>query len=623
MPAGHVPLRVAHLQVYGFRGIETVSVDFTDHTALIGPNGSGKTTIVDALSLLFGRDRFVRQLTEQDFFGGDPNEAARIRLVGTIEFATAEPDDCLGWFQDGRAVPKWRRPDSPSLKTEPVEGGASLVAEPVEGGKVCAQVAYAARFDHETLTVEALRYFHDDDDLFDPFVGGSPTPVPAALLAEVGLLIVPSVRTRDRVLSFSGDTFRRLVASTSGLPAEVLLDERNRLRAPSPALEEARQLKDIVARLEAELGRLLARKPKFQLRESGTNAESLLQSLAAHFEFEDGISLPVGQHGTGLVSLQTILLLLELSRSRRSRGKSVVLVIEEPELHLPPGLQRRVVHQAMSACDQTITTTHSPRVAALFQAESTMVLARGLGALRATPLLASPLRQDSPNGLRKLFLEGRQQTIEALMQPWVLIPEGRSDFEWLRLLSDITETASDLWTAEEVPFGAIVGVVPTHDASVKLTCESLLTVREGIACLVDGDGAGNAYVDGLFALKAPPDAVVQWPNGSTIEDVIGWIADGSWAVLASRLQADLGISADTPAALVKRLKAERNDCGLKGDYLVYESMAWLLREVRPCAARAVEVLRALRDAVASGVETAHIKREKHGKSGRELFRVVL
>jgi len=603
-------LNVARLEIHRFRGIDSLTIDFKDHSVLIGPNGSGKSTVVDALSLVFGRDRFVRQLTEHDFWGADPKEADRIRIIATVEFDTEDPDRCTGWFQDGRAVPKWRRP-----------GSSALLSEPEPNAKVCVQIAFAARFDRETLTAETARYFHDDDSQVDPFCEESTTGVPLKQLAEIGLLIVPALRTRDRVLSFAGETFRRLVTSRGGIPADVLLDERDRLRSPQTAIEEVGELGEIARRLDAELARLLARTPKFQLRINGTSSEALLQSLVAHYQFDGGVSLPVGLQGTGVLSLQTMLLLLELARSRQEQGKSVVLVIEEPELHLPPGLQRRVVHQAMSASDQTITTTHSPRVASLFQAESTLMLSRRSNVLCAVPLLCTPLDAASPNGLRKLFLEGRQQTIEALMQPWVVIPEGRTDFEWLRLLSDVTESARGLWGDQEAPFGALIGVVPTHDASVRVTFERLRAVREGIVCLVDGDGAGDYYAQELLQLASPPDAILQWQTGRTTEDAIAWIFAGNWPSVQPLLKAHADIGATSPEDLCCQLK--QKDGGLKGNYLAYEALAWVLRDVGPCATRAVELLRAVRDATTSGSNTAHVTREQHSSGAGSILRLTL
>lgn len=84
---------------------------FGPHTVFVGPNNCGKTTVLEALALLFGRDRMVRALTEYDFFGGNPQPADRIRLVATIiDFGGDEPADHTDWFRDNRAVIKWWNP---------------------------------------------------------------------------------------------------------------------------------------------------------------------------------------------------------------------------------------------------------------------------------------------------------------------------------------------------------------------------------------------------------------------------------------------------------------------------------------------------------------------------------
>jgi hypothetical protein len=47
---------------------------------LRGGNNSGKSTVVEALTLLFGRDRLIRDLTEHDFYGSDPGESTPLLL---------------------------------------------------------------------------------------------------------------------------------------------------------------------------------------------------------------------------------------------------------------------------------------------------------------------------------------------------------------------------------------------------------------------------------------------------------------------------------------------------------------------------------------------------------------
>ena len=60
-------MKLLALSIDGFRGIRSARIVFGDHNVLIGANGSGKSTVIDALSLVFGRTRLVRDLTEHDF----------------------------------------------------------------------------------------------------------------------------------------------------------------------------------------------------------------------------------------------------------------------------------------------------------------------------------------------------------------------------------------------------------------------------------------------------------------------------------------------------------------------------------------------------------------------------
>jgi putative ATP-dependent endonuclease of the OLD family len=46
---------IADLQIENFRGIRTGRVRIGPHTVFFGPNNCGKTTVIEALALLFGR----------------------------------------------------------------------------------------------------------------------------------------------------------------------------------------------------------------------------------------------------------------------------------------------------------------------------------------------------------------------------------------------------------------------------------------------------------------------------------------------------------------------------------------------------------------------------------------
>jgi predicted ATP-dependent endonuclease of OLD family len=98
-------MEIAELRIHGFRGVQDARVRLRLHAVFIGPNNCGKTTIIEALALLFGRDRLIRDLTEHDFFGSDPAPPDRISIVATIAgFDANDPNRHPNWFREDRAV---------------------------------------------------------------------------------------------------------------------------------------------------------------------------------------------------------------------------------------------------------------------------------------------------------------------------------------------------------------------------------------------------------------------------------------------------------------------------------------------------------------------------------------
>ena len=328
-------MRVLALEIYGFRGIKESCLVFSDQVALVGPNGAGKSTIVDALSLVFGRQKLVREMTEHDFTGSHPQPQDRIRIVATLGgFTPNTPDSHRQWFRVDRAIEKWWNPVNNQVEPAPC-------AE----SQLCVQVGYAARFDYESLEVKHRRYFHDDP-VADPFDEDNVVRIPDTLISEIGFFVLPARRTWAATISFASELFRKAVASVGGIPASTVMAHRDVLRAPDPALEDDPDLKPLVDRINTRMGQILPGSPTLQLRLTSTDSESLLQALVPHYKLNDGPSIPAGRHGTGLISLQSLALLLEIGRTRRERGESFIFALEEAELHVPPGLQRRLIGDA-------------------------------------------------------------------------------------------------------------------------------------------------------------------------------------------------------------------------------------------------------------------------------------
>ena len=422
-------MHILRLRISGFRGVQEADIRLAEQSVLVGPNGCGKSTLIDAISLALGRTRMVRPLTEHDFTGSDPAAAARIKIIVTVAgFASDDSAEHDTWFRADGAVPKWFGKDGQEY------------AEPGVGRKLCANVGFCARFDRDELEVVSVRYFHDDDDATDPFDDGSGlVHVPPRLLNDLGFFVLPARRDWDAVASFNSDLFRRTVSNLAGIPADEILVQRDALRNPAVKIEASGKLATLVTGLNGRLARLAPNAPEFQLRVTAGDSEAVLQSLLPHYASAGGPSLPAARHGSGLVALQSLLLLLEVGRIRQTKGLPFILALEEPELHLSPGIHGRLVAEAVATSDQVICTTHSPDVARVFEATSVLIVTNEAGHLVARPFLAQPLTSTACNNERKLYLQNRARVVSALMHSFVLIPEGRFDTEWLTRLADVAD----------------------------------------------------------------------------------------------------------------------------------------------------------------------------------------
>jgi putative ATP-dependent endonuclease of the OLD family len=547
-------MRVSRLKINGFRGAKNAEISFGEHSVLVGPNNCGKTTIVEALALLFGRDKMVRRLTEHDFFGSEPDEKSRILIIATItDFATNDPTHYPTWLGQARGgTEKWLDPATGQLHAAPASDPALRLA---------VQVGFAARFDLEELEAETIRFFVDDEETVgDPFgEEAHVVPIPGTTLKELGFFFVPASRTWDRWISFSSELFRRVVSTLGEIPAQAIRKERARLWNPAEAdrLENETGLQSIVSLTNRELSHLMSWVPALELRVTGTDSASVLDAVVPHYKQGAGPSLPTSRHGSGLVSLQSLLLLMQFGRARAEQGKSFILAVEEPELHIQPSQQKRLVNRLNALCDQTIVTTHSPLVASMF-APPDIHFAESKDGTLTTRLLATTDPAEPSNHVQHLLFGWRQRLIAALMHECVLIPEGASDVSWLEVLQRGLELHQewDEGDKDGTRFGTFVGVVPTNDCKILETLGVVKRVHANAAVLVDGDSAGKGYLGEVCASDTPPKTAIIWPDDWKMETVIGWLVEADHPTLlpalGTALEATLASKEDLVAPLLTR-----------------------------------------------------------------------
>jgi hypothetical protein len=233
-------------------------------------------------------------------------------------------------------------------------------------------------------------------------------------------------------------------------------------------------------------------------------------------------------------------------------------------------------------------------------------------------MLERPLEQEATNTTRRLFHINRIETASAMMSEFVLVPEGKLDFDWLNLLMRAVELNQQ--SAETCLFGVRVGLIPTSDARMEETCEALSKAHPHVSGLVDGDSAGDRYASDLRNRNAGVRKVLRWPDSWTIEDVVGWIVEADEAEVMQRINEDLAVAPGDRATLIARLKSNNHARhGLKGDLIAYEIIANALADRPFCVVRARIVLDAVAQACAGAV-TPHFEEVDAGRVPILVFR---
>jgi putative ATP-dependent endonuclease of OLD family len=147
-----------------------------------------------------------------------------------------------------------------------------------------------------------------------------------------------------------------------------------------------------------------------------------------------GYAAPFQHQGSGTINALVLAMLGLIAQRRNGR---VIFAMEEPELSLPPHVQKRVVDKVRELASQALFTSHSPYVIEQFRPEQMMVLNRNpAGMLNAVGVVL-------PDNLKlKIFRDGfRTRFCEALLARRVVVVEGKTE---LVAYSTVARRAAEL-----------------------------------------------------------------------------------------------------------------------------------------------------------------------------------
>jgi len=383
-------MHIKQLTINRFRGIASLQFEPGPRTLILGPNNSGKSTVLEALDLLLhpgiGRPRPAP--TEIDYFGRNTDLGFTIEaVIGALTgpFMAEVRQHLEGWRERDKAI-----------VPEPNGDGV----EPVVRVRV-----------RGTPELEILH------DFVKPESEGA--RVSPRLRLQLGWVFDGRLRDPAQQLAFyQGGLLDRLFADADLGPAIDGLKQA--LGEGATAVNEEAAIAAVLGELSGDLqqlGLLTAEEtPEFEM--GAVSRRELLQALRLALPTA-GVPIPLARQGRGTQRLVLVAILLRLARAA---GRIPIGAFEEPEEALEPLRQGQLARMLRAIADsggQIFVVTHSPEIARAFDIEDFLLLrpARtGIDSRQLRHVLSPNVRQSYERWLDGAVVRGLFAKIPLLVE---------------------------------------------------------------------------------------------------------------------------------------------------------------------------------------------------------------
>lgn len=324
------------LYIKGFRNFREVSVNFNEHSLMIGANDVGKTNLIYALRLLLDRSfsDYDYELAESDFFAYEDTHAIVIRAY--IDSIT---EDCVIARLPGK-----------------ISNDGKLVLQytaTINNGKVEYQF-FCGKSDSE----------EDLKEIDSPFYRK--------------YLNLKYISSRREFWSYINKTKKELLLQAKGSRTEevvkaddVLYDEiEQKLQEVDAKIPQLSYVKNATSHLNEELDKLSIhnREQQIVFDTASTDVDRVIQNVSVTSKYGDK-KMIIG--GEGRVNQIYLSLWASQNQHTETSNEVSIICVEEPEAYLHPHQQRELAaYLGRTLQGQVILTSHSPYIVSEFTPNS-------------------------------------------------------------------------------------------------------------------------------------------------------------------------------------------------------------------------------------------------------------
>lgn len=342
---------------------------------MVGDNNCGKSTLIEAIDLVLGPDRMSRHpvINEHDFFAGRYNvKDENCKIV--IEVIVVDLNDeqkryffnHIEWFD---------------VKDRELVNSIPALSSGTETILPALRVCFKGYYNPEDDDFEGNTYYCnpqiDNNAQLDRFYKRDKR--------MCGFLYLRTLRTGSRALSLEHGSLLDIILSIKELRPQMWEDVIGQLKQITVAADPEIGVTEVLNSLQKEIHKFLpadtANNPIMKV--SDMTRESLRKIITVFLESEvtldDGshFSIPYYKMGTGTINVLVLSLLSIIADLKQN----VIFAMEEPEIAIPPYIQKSIVTNILKNSQQAIFTSHSPYVLEEFLPENVIVLSNISGVL--------------------------------------------------------------------------------------------------------------------------------------------------------------------------------------------------------------------------------------------------
>lgn len=448
-------MKLAHLRICNFRCFGSVATDIMldDTTFILGPNGTGKTAVLQALARMFGLDPTLRKVRASDFH------------IAANDAPGAEPEERRLWIEADFEFPELELEDPDDMPAVPGNFAHMLMVD--ENEPVRVRFRLAATLDQDGDIEETFTYVTNTDD------AGLPTEESRASKQDRNAIQVhylPARRDPSDHISYSANALlgRALRSADWSGEREAIGDLTAQI---TDALTGNAAIEGIGESLTGIWSKL--HKGKFFADPAVSFAQSEIDALLRHLSltFTPGHGEPIVDFSR-LSDGQQSLLYISLVLAMREIGDKVLagelnafdidklrpaiftlIAIEEPENSLSPHYLGRVIRAVSEFANgqntQALVATHAPSLLRRVAPETIRYLRLDENRRTAVASVVLPQNEDAAKYVR----EGVQAFPELYFSRFVILGEGDSEEVVLPRLLSARGILADDASISIVPLG--------------------------------------------------------------------------------------------------------------------------------------------------------------------------